>query len=68
VEVKNVDSRSRTLNKPRLGTEGCCGRGCNGCLIFWNDPAYEKARTLMATKKQGEMLPKAEMIVEPVEA
>ncbi len=68
VEVKNVDSRSRTLNKPRLGKEGCCGRGCNGCLIFWNDPAYEKARTLMATKKQGEMLSKAEMIVEPAEA
>lgn len=67
VEVKDVDARNRTLNKPRLGTEGCCGRGCNGCLIFWNDPAYEKARTLMATKKQGEMLSKAEMIVEPVE-
>ncbi len=40
----------------RLGIEGCCGRGCNGCMIFWNDPEFEKARVLMAKKKQGEML------------
>ncbi len=25
---------------PRLGSEGCCGKGCNGCLIFWYDPKY----------------------------
>lgn len=41
---------------PRIGTEGCCGRGCNGCLIFWQDPVYAKARELMAKKKQGQML------------
>ncbi len=41
---------------PKLGLDGCCGRGCNGCLMFWNDPAYAKARDLLATKKQGEML------------
>ncbi len=48
----------RKFKTPRLGVEGCCGRGCNGCLIFWQDPAYEKARELMLAKKQGEMLEK----------
>ncbi len=48
----------RKFKTPRLGVEGCCGRGCNGCLIFWQDPAYEKARELMVSKKQGEMLAK----------
>ncbi len=41
---------------PRIGTEGCCGKGCNGCLIFWHDAKYEKARELLKTKKIGEML------------
>ncbi len=50
------NNKNRIFKTPRLGVEGCCGRGCNGCLIFWQDPAYEKARTLMAEKKQGEML------------
>ena len=48
----------RKYKTPRIGVEGCCGRGCNGCLIFWNEPAYEKARQLMEDKKQGEMLAK----------
>lgn len=46
----------RSFKTPRLGTEGCCGKGCNGCLIFWNDPLYAKARDIMQEKKQGEML------------
>lgn len=45
----------RKPKSPRIGVEGCCGKGCNGCLIFWNDPSYEKARQILATKKQGEM-------------
>jgi putative protease len=55
IEEENSERRPRS---PRMGTEGCCGRGCNGCHIFWNDPSYEKARELLATKKQGEMLDK----------
>ncbi len=50
----------RRTKSPRLGVEGCCGKGCNGCAIFWNDPQYEKARNLMLKKKQGEMLSKKE--------
>jgi putative protease len=41
---------------PRIGKEGCCGKGCNGCLIFWYDDKYHKARELLKTKKMGEML------------
>ncbi|MDB2415481.1 U32 family peptidase C-terminal domain-containing protein [Rickettsiales bacterium] len=49
----------REFKTPRSGVEGCCGRGCNGCLVFWHDPKYEKARAIMKDKKQGEMIDKA---------
>ena len=55
VEAIEEDSADRRLKTPRFGIEGCCGKGCNGCLVFWNDPAYSKARKLLAQKKQGEM-------------
>ncbi len=45
----------RRMKSPRLGTQGCCGRGCNGCLVFWNAPEYAKARELLSKKKMGEM-------------
>lgn len=41
---------------PRIGLEGCCGKGCNGCLPFWHDDKYAKAREILKTKKIGEML------------
>ncbi len=50
--IKNSARRPKT---PRIGMEGCCGKGCNGCLIFWHDPGYARARQLLAGKKQGEM-------------
>ena len=40
---------------PQLGIDGCCGKGCNGCLIFAHDPAYAKARRVLAEKPIGEM-------------
>jgi len=45
-----------TFRTPRLGVEGCCGRGCNGCQHFWNDPRYARARELLKSKKQGRLL------------
>ncbi|MTI16798.1 peptidase U32 [Rhodobacteraceae bacterium RKSG542] len=51
-------NQDRTPKSPRLGIDGCCGRGCNGCMIFWEDPKFEKAREVLKTKKQGEMLAK----------
>jgi putative protease len=41
---------------PRIGVDGCCGKGCNGCLIFWHDDKYAKAREILKKKKIGEML------------
>jgi putative protease len=33
---------------PRLGAEGCCGLGCNGCLPFWSEPKFARARDKLA--------------------
>ncbi|MCB9988198.1 MAG: U32 family peptidase C-terminal domain-containing protein [Rhodospirillales bacterium] len=52
LEEKLMD---RSPRSPRLGTEGCCGKGCNGCAVFWYDPEYAKAREVLAKKKIGEM-------------
>jgi len=54
----SLKSRSFLGKAPKLGLEGCCGLGCNGCLMFWNDPKYEEARKKMAAKGIGEMLEK----------
>ncbi len=55
------ESQQQAYKKePRQGIQGCCGRGCNGCQIFWHDPKFEAARKLMAEKKQGEMLSSAQ--------
>ncbi len=56
VEVRAEEHAGKTFRTPRLGTDGCCGRGCNGCLPFWHDEKYARARTLLKQKKQGERL------------
>jgi len=56
-ERANTGRRFRTR---RAGTNGCCGKGCNGCMIFWNDASYEKARQALQKRKQGEQLSKVE--------
>lgn len=53
LEVGDEQISPRT---PRIGADGCCGKGCNGCLIFWHDEKYAKAREILKTKKIGEML------------
>ncbi len=45
-----VKGRVHTGKPPKLGIEGCCGLGCNGCLMFWNDPKYTKARENMKSR------------------
>jgi putative protease len=37
---------------PRLGAEGCCGLGCNGCLPFWNEPKFARAREKLASESR----------------
>jgi len=53
LEVGDEQTSPRT---PRIGQDGCCGKGCNGCLIFWHDDKYARARDILKTKKMGEML------------
>ncbi|MCC7260461.1 MAG: U32 family peptidase [Alphaproteobacteria bacterium] len=60
VEARQAEHEGKEFRSPRLGTEGCCGRGCNGCLPFWHDTKYAKARDLLKQKKQGERLSVAE--------
>jgi putative protease len=52
--------KERHFKTRRVGTEGCCGKGCNGCLMFWQDPAYARAREVLLKRKQGSQLSKAE--------
>ncbi|MBU2944813.1 U32 family peptidase C-terminal domain-containing protein [Shimia thalassica] len=60
VEAIEADTNTRRFKTNRAGTEGCCGKGCNGCLIFWQDDMYAKARDILLQRKQGAMLTKAE--------
>lgn len=51
----------RTASKaPRVGAEGCCGLGCNGCLPFWSEAKYAKARDQLVQSRHGRRLSKAE--------
>ena len=59
LELQNTNATT-LVNKP-IPKDSCCGKGCNGCLIFWNSPKYSKARELLATKKYGQMLSKKEV-------
>lgn len=60
IESIGEGSEERRFKTNRVGTEGCCGRGCNGCLMFWQDPQYERAREELLKRKQGEQLTRAE--------
>jgi len=50
------DPNERRFKTNRVGTEGCCGKGCNGCMIFWQDETYARAREILLKRKQGEQL------------
>ena len=56
--AENTSERKFKTN--RVGVEGCCGKGCNGCLIFWEDDTYARAREALLTRKNGEQLSRAE--------
>jgi len=60
VEAIEADTNTRRFKTNRAGTEGCCGKGCNGCMIFWQDDMYAKARDILLQRKQGEQLSRAE--------
>lgn len=59
IELRDALQAGAARKEPkfiRMGNAGCCGKGCNGCLVFWHDPAYAKGRELMREKKMGERL------------
>lgn len=60
VEKIGEDGNERQFKTNRIGTEGCCGKGCNGCLIFWQDEKYALAREVLSKRKQGEQLSRSE--------
>lgn len=60
VESIAQDTNERRFKTNRVGVDGCCGKGCNGCLIFWQDDQYARAREVLANRKQGEQLSRAE--------
>jgi len=51
-----LKGKAHTGKAPTLGLDSCCGLGCNGCLMFWNDPKYSKARETLKSRKIGEKL------------
>lgn len=55
-EIVDESGKNLATRTPRIGKDGCCGKGCNGCLMFWHDEKYAKAREILKTKKIGEML------------
>ena len=56
IQVQKGDPIPSRYKAARLGKDGCCGKGCNGCLIFTHDPVYARARELYKKKKIGEKL------------
>jgi putative protease len=50
----------RRFKTNRVGTAGCCGKGCNGCLVFWQDEAFARAREELVKRRQGNRLSRAE--------
>ncbi|WP_170328047.1 U32 family peptidase [Ruegeria arenilitoris] len=60
VEKIGEEGNERRFKTNRIGTEGCCGKGCNGCLIFWQDEKYALAREVLSKRKQGEQLSRRE--------
>jgi len=60
VEAIGDGAETRRFKTNRVGVDGCCGKGCNGCMMFWEDPIYAKARDMVLQRKQGEMLTRAE--------
>jgi len=60
IEAIGDGAEERRHKTNRIGTAGCCGKGCNGCLMFWEDPQYARAREVLEKRKQGEQLSRAE--------
>lgn len=49
------------VRPPRLGADGCCALGCNGCLPFWNEDKYARARERLLASTRGKLEKGAEV-------
>lgn len=54
-ERREVLASMKGKNPPKLGAEGCCGLGCNGCLPFWKEEKYARARTILDERRTGKL-------------
>lgn len=50
------------VRPPKLGADGCCGLGCNGCLPFWKDDKYERARARLLSSSRGKLLKSSQVV------
>ncbi len=55
-EIDKLGGENSSHKAPKTGLDGCCSKGCNGCLNFWHDDKYAKLREKLNNKKLGEML------------
>ncbi len=53
IEALGEDQKNRAPKTRRVGLEGCCGKGCNGCLMFWNDPNMKRPAPCSPAKNKG---------------
>ena len=60
LDSMDMEAAGRRIKSNRVGTKGCCGKGCNGCMIFWHDESYARAREVLQKRKQGEQLTRLE--------
>lgn len=54
--IKRASATQAARPAPKLGIDGCCALGCNGCLVFWNEPKFEKARQKLQASGLGRRL------------
>jgi putative protease len=54
--LRRVGQNAAPRPAPRMGIDGCCGLGCNGCLVFWHEPKFENARQKLQSRGIGRRL------------
>ena len=55
-KTETEETNTVQKKKPKFGLDACCGKGCNGCLMFWHDERFSKLREKMKKKNVGETL------------
>jgi putative protease len=53
--TRTTKTQTPVAKSPKVGAEGCCGLGCNGCLPFWNDDKYAHSRERLMLGRNGKL-------------